>query len=373
MQYRPYGATGKDVSVLAMGGMRFANPDDIDAMAEIPLYLYDQGVNYFDTAPIYCRDKSEEILGTAVQQMKKRVADGGREFYVTSKTTKDTPAGVREELERSLKRIGVDCIDFYHIWCLRTWEEWEQRKRGGAVEEFHKLKDEGLIRHVVCSHHMDSADTERLIADAQVEGMLLGYNAANFLYRQDGIRTAAAKNWGVMVMNPLGGGLFWQAPEKFEFLKTREGDDFVRGALRFVLSHPEITGALVGVRSLEDARQAVEAVESMALMPQEELEAFKGAIRENFPDLCTGCGYCRECPVDIPVDKLMETCNQVMLGSPQAVWGRLKWHWGVEDVDELVDACVECGRCEELCTQHLPIRERLKTVKAAWLESKPKG
>ncbi len=45
MEYRPYGKTGEEVSILSMGGMRFAQPDEIDKMAEIPLYMYDHGVN----------------------------------------------------------------------------------------------------------------------------------------------------------------------------------------------------------------------------------------------------------------------------------------------------------------------------------------
>jgi len=372
MEYRPYGNTGHRVSILSMGGMRFERPDDVDAMAEIPLYLYDHGVSYFDTAPGYCRQKSEDILGAAVREMKRRRASGGHDFFISTKSNKADPALVRQEAETSLRKLNVDRIDFYHIWCIRTWDEWEDRKAGGAVDEFHKLKDEGLVRHVVVSHHLDSADTARLIAEAEVEGMLLGFNATNFHYRGEGIAAAHARGLGVMVMNPLIGGVPWQAPERFEFLKTRPGDDLVRGALRFVLSHPEVTGALVGVRSMDDARAAVAAVEDLQPYTAEELAAFKASLGENFADLCTGCAYCRECPKDIPVWKLMETCNHVLMGQPDAVWGRLKWHWGVDDVDELVERCIDCGRCEELCTQHLPIRERLKTVRDAWLKSRPK-
>lgn len=371
MEYRPYGNTGEKVSQLAMGGMRYGRPDDIDDMAEIPLYMYDQGVNYFDAAPNYCKDKSEDILGTAVRQMKRRQAAGGQRFYISTKSNKPDGDAVRAECERSLKRLNVDCLDFYHIWCIRTWQEWEQRKAGGAVEAFHKLKDEGLVRHVVVSHHLDSGDTQRLIAEGQVEGMLLGFNATNWQYRLGGIQAGHAEGLGVMIMNPLGGGVYWQAPEKFEFLKTRPGDDIVRGGLRFVLSHPEVTGALVGVRSLDDARQAVAAVEGLELHDAAGLEAVRQQAVESYASLCTNCGYCMGCPEDIPVAKLMETCNYVLLGQPGGVFGRLKWHWGVEDVDTLVERCIDCGRCEELCTQHLPIRERLKVIRDAWLKAKP--
>jgi predicted aldo/keto reductase-like oxidoreductase len=372
MQYRPYGNTGIEVSVLAMGGMRYERPDDIDAMAEIPLYLYDQGVNYFDAAPNYCRDKSEEILGTAIGEMQKRRSDGRRGFLVSTKSNKPEGDAVRAECERSLKRLNVEAIDFYHIWCIRTWDEWLERKAGGAVEMFHRLRDEGLVRHVVVSHHLDSADTRRLIEEAEVRGMLLGFNAANFAYREEGIREAHRRGLGVMVMNPLGGGSYWQAPEVFSYLKRRDGDTLVTGGLRFVLSHPQVTAALVGVRSLSDAREAVAAAEGLELYGREELARVKDEARRSMVDLCTGCGYCAECPERIPVSQLMETYNQVLLGSPDAVFGRLKWHWGLDNIEALIEKCIDCGRCEELCTQHLPIRERFGRLREAWLECKRK-
>lgn len=372
MEFREYGRTGLKISTLAMGGMRFERPEDVDDMAAVPLAMYDAGVNYFDTAPMYCKDKSEIILGAAVRQMQKRRAAGGHEFYVSTKSNKPDAATVRSECERSLERLGVERIDFYHIWCIRTWAEWEQRKAGGAVREFHRLKNEGLVRHVVVSHHLGSEDTQRLLAEAEVEGMLLGFNSTNWQYRLGGIEDAGRRGLGVMVMNPLGGGVLWQVPERFEHLKRRPGDDLVRGSLRFVLSHRDVTGALVGVRNLSDVRAAVDAWKSPELYGPAELDEVRRAALQGFANLCTGCGYCKECPQDIPITALMETCNFVLLGKPDGTFPRLKWYWGVEAVDEWVQKCIDCGRCEELCTQHLPIRERFKVIREAWEKTKPK-
>jgi uncharacterized protein len=372
MECRPYGKTGEEVSILSMGGMRFAEPDAIDKMAEIPLYLYDHGVNYFDTAPGYCGQKSEDILGVAVKEMSRRRADGGHDFLISTKSNKPDPKRVREELETSLRKLNVEQIDFYHIWCIRTWDEWEERKAGGAVDEFLKARDEGLVKHVVISHHLDSDGAKRLMDEAPVEGMLLGFNATNWQYRLGGIQAGHAQGLGVMIMNPLGGGVYWTAPERFEYLKTRDGDDLVRGALRFVLSHREVTGCLAGVRTMGDAHQVIAAMEGMELYDADELATVRQAAIESYAELCTNCGYCMSCPKEIPVAMLMETCNSVLLGHPEGVFGRLKWHWAVDDVDSLVESCIDCGRCEELCTQHLPIRERLLVIRDAWLKTKPK-
>jgi len=69
--YRKYGNTGEKVSILGFGGMRFENPSDIESSAEILLHALNKGITYFDTAPGYCGDHSEDIFGTAVKEMKK--------------------------------------------------------------------------------------------------------------------------------------------------------------------------------------------------------------------------------------------------------------------------------------------------------------
>lgn len=127
MWCKPYGKTGKEISVSGFGGMRFANPEDIDANAEIVLYAHEKGVNYFDTAPNYCKDKSEDIVGPAITRMKRD------EFHVSTKCMPADGGEFRAGLEKSLKRLHVDQIDFFHVWCITSPDMWRQRVKGGAV------------------------------------------------------------------------------------------------------------------------------------------------------------------------------------------------------------------------------------------------
>ena len=66
MLYTTFGKTGETVSRLGFGGMRFENSADLDAMAEVAVHAHERGITYFDTAPIYCDDKSEEFFGIAL-------------------------------------------------------------------------------------------------------------------------------------------------------------------------------------------------------------------------------------------------------------------------------------------------------------------
>jgi len=162
-------------------------------------------------------------------------------------------------------------------------------------------------------------------------------------------------------MNPLGGGLIPQNPDLFGFLRTRPGQDIVEAALHFLFAHEHITTALVGFAAIEEVRQALRAAESFGTCPAPSLEKVRAGLREAFLDLCTGCGYCDHCPEGIPVPKLMDSFNHWKLrGKSEAAAERLKWHWNLPAAEAA--RCTECGQCEQACTQHLPISERLRQI-----------
>ena len=357
MLYKEYGSTGKKISVISFGGMRFPNPDDVEGSAELVLYAHNKGVNYFDTAPGYCKDKSEDIIGAAVRQM----PPGS--FYVSTKCGSPSGDEVRKSIERSLQRLGLDRIHFFHIWCVLTPEAWEERKRGGAVEAALRAKEEGLVEHVVWSTHMRGNEIAAVIREGIFEGVTLGYNAINFPFREEGVRAAGEARIGVVTMNPLGGGLIPRHAERFDFIRGPDDPDVVTAALRFNISHPEITSALVGFSTREQIDAACAAVEDFQPYPPEHLDRVRRRITENFNELCTGCGYCMPCPSGVDIPKLMDAYNFMLLEqNRQAALNRLRWHWGLRP--EAATACTECGRCEKLCTQHLPIIQRLKEIAA---------
>ena len=152
MWTKKYGKTGKDVSVISFGGMRFQTPKDIDTSAELVTYAHQKGINYFDTAPGYCDDKSEEIVGAAIKTMPRD------SFYVSTKCGSADGGELRTSLERSLKRLNVDYIDFFHIWCLVFPNQLPERVAKGAVPALVKAKEEGLVRHAVVSTHLGGDD-----------------------------------------------------------------------------------------------------------------------------------------------------------------------------------------------------------------------
>ncbi len=340
--------------------MRFKDQDDVDGCASLVKAAYDKDINYFDTAPGY--GKSEELFGVAFKEMNKTRSE--RPFYVSTKSWHPNPADIRKDLETSLKRMNLDYLDFYHVWYIMRLDEYYNRKAKGALKEFEKLKDEGLIRHICVSTHMPGSDIAEMLGDYPFEGILFGYSAMNFAYRDEAIDAAARDNLGVAVMNPLGGGIIPQHPDRFDFVRTRPDETAVEGALRFLINDPRITITLVGLSSIEQLDEAISAVDGYKPISAETIQEIRGNLQEGFDQLCTACRYCKDiCTEDIPVEKIMGTYNfHVLDGRQKETMENLKWHWGVELESTNMDKCTECGQCEEVCTQKLPICERIKIL-----------
>ncbi|MCD4699547.1 MAG: aldo/keto reductase [Phycisphaerae bacterium] len=350
-----YGKTGKKISVVGFGGMRFDNPEDIDANAEVVLHAHEKGINYFDTAPGYNAGKSEDAFGAAFKQMPRE------SFYCSTKSGKADGEALRDDLEKSLRRMNVEKIDFFHIWCITAADQWLRRKSGGAVAAAIKAREEGLVGHVAASLHLSGREICEIVREDLLEGVTIGYNMLNFPFRSSALDCAAEMNMGVVTMNPLGGGLIPNSAERLDFMRRPGDRNVVESAIRFNVSHPAVTSVLVGFTTKRHVDEAVAAVENFQPYDAEHVANLKSRIKEGFDDLCTQCGYCLPCPEGVEISKLMEAYNHKILGQgDQDIINRLKWHWGL--TPEKARACVECGQCEDKCTQHLPVIERLKYI-----------
>jgi len=366
MRYTQYGKTDKQVSVVGFGGMRFDTNRPKEENAELVRYAASKGITYFDTAPGYCGDQSEDIFGLAFRDM----PAGSLVSTKGMPTNFDTAGKAYEAVCRSIERIGVEKIDFYHVWCLRKMEHYEMAVRPGAqYEGLLRCKEEGLIGHIVVSTHQQGPQVAQILAKDEFEGVLLGVNILNFPYRWDGLVAAQKHGLGVVAMNPLAGGAIPQHESDFAFL-TRDGETPVEAALRFNIGCPAITITLPGFTTREHVDMACRVADSAEPMTDDELAALRKQLGANLDQVCTGCGYCRDCPEGIPIPGYMQFYNdKIMFGKSdedmvKGLGFARSWGLVVERAGESGD-CIECGKCEDACTQHLPIVERLKEI-ATW-------
>jgi predicted aldo/keto reductase-like oxidoreductase len=357
MIFRDYGLTGEKVSLLGFGGMRFKNVDDHEECVRMMVAAAQGGINYFDTAPGYFETRSETVFGKGFAEMRKR----NLPYFAATKTFESTESGIRKEIDAQLKRLNISAIDFYHIWCITSLENWENRKKDGILKTFIKLKEEGLIRHICISSHLIKNEIKELLMEGVFEGVLFGYSAYNFNTRQEAFDAIREKKLGAVVMNPLGGGVIPQHPEMFKFIQ-REGESTVAAALRILWDHPEISVTLVGFDTIEHLNEAILAVKDYKPRTKAELEEVKSKASASFEGICTGCAYCDNCPQGIPIPQYMDTYNQKLLdkNGKDPIGDRLKWHWSLERSG--AGKCTACGLCEKACTQHIDIINRLKEI-----------
>ena len=371
MIYNEYGKIGVQVSTVGFGGMRFDTSKSDVANAELLLYAHSKGINYFDTAPEYCQDHSEDIFGVALKQM----TDVRDQIYVSTKgmpQSSDTADKARKAVEKSLKRLNVDRIDFYHVWCVRKMAQYESAmKKGGQYEGLAKCKDEGLINNIVISTHLPGGQIRKIIEKNEFEGVLLGVNILNFPYRWDGVQAACDAGLGVVAMNPLAGGIIPKYQKQLAFLAS-DNETPTEAAIRFCVSCPQITVALVGFTTKAHIDMACRIAENCEPFTQADIDRVRKHVSKNMDSLCTGCGYCMNdlCPQNIPIAGYMQTYNEKLLHheTNKGMIDRIKFQheWGYV-ADRKADAadCIECGECEQVCTQHLNIVERLAEI-AEW-------
>lgn len=373
MQFREMGRTGDKVSVLGYGCMRFPKSSgkiDEERTKKQIIYAIEKGVNYFDTAYMY--PNSETVLGNIL-------AGGYRDRVLIA--TKIPPYFVHSKkdmesiLETQLKRLKTDCIDYYLIHSVSSKESWDRMKQFGAEEFLEKAKAAGKIRRIGFSYHGETHDFKRIIDDYPWEFCQIQYNYMdeNVQAGREGLLYAASRGLGIVVMEPLRGGLLaGNMPPQAEKIwrDSGMGGSPAEWALRWVWNHPEVTVALSGMNSEEQIEENVRTAESVRpnSLTNAELKCIdqvKEALRAKIKVGCTGCGYCMPCPAGVNIPVCFSYYNDKSIYGGR---GRVSIHYmGMLSGSDggkrsYASLCKNCGKCERHCPQKLPVRKLLKEV-----------
>ncbi|TVQ28694.1 MAG: aldo/keto reductase [Spirochaetaceae bacterium] len=381
MQYRPYGSTGRDVSMLGFGAMRLPQNEDgtCDYDASVPLLRQgiDAGINYIDTARGYISGTSEVAVGKAIKGYDRR-----KLFIVTKIPSNDIKNSVgrewRRQLEEQLRRFDMEYIDLILFHGL-NWASFEEHvsKPGYALEAARKAQADGLVRHVGFSSHDTADGIVKLIATGEFEGILVQYNFLDD-HNRPAIDAAHDAGLGVTIMGPVAGGRLG-VPGSVAL--PGQGIEALRLpdlALRYVWSTPGVSVALSGMNAAEQIEENVASAERTAVMTAAEQSQIAAILEKNrrLTELyCTACGYCMPCPNDVNIPENFRYMNW------HRVWGLTAeakdayakfseegFHasWSPQKITGLnAEYCIQCGICEPKCPQNIPIRKQMKEVAAA--------
>ena len=177
---------------------------------------------------------------------------------------------------------------------------------------------------------------------------------------------ARSKGLGTVAMGPVGGGRLSAPTELYAKLTGGASIPTYELAFKFVLGNPDLCCALSGMENLDMVEKNTALASGSVSFSQEEWKQLGDAMEnlKKFSDLyCTGCKYCQPCPAGIVIPQIfnMYTYYNVYGLKDHA---RKMFDKYLEKEGKLSDACLDCGKCEHKCPQHLKIRENLKMVEA---------
>ncbi|MCL2688177.1 MAG: aldo/keto reductase [Methanobrevibacter sp.] len=368
MKYRKIEKNGDELSILGYGCMRYPTKNgfiDYKRTEKQIMTAIDKGVNYFDTAYLY--PGSEETLGKILKnnnvREKVKIADKMPALTARNREKMD------EIFEKQLERLKTDYIDYYMIHNLIKFEDWERLKKNGILGFVEEEKKKGRIINFGFSFHGNLHNFKKIIDGYDWEFTLIQYNYIDENYQAgtEGLEYASSKNVGVIIMEPLRGGMLVDKLPK-DGKKQIENFNIKRSpgewALRWVWNHPDVKVVLSGMNKEEHIEENIKAASdalpnSLSNPEKEMLEKVKEEFKSKIKIECTNCAYCMPCPHGVDIPTCFSSYND------KSIFGGFKplamYVFATGDKSGAFK-CTGCGACEKKCPQEIAIVEELKNV-----------
>ena len=206
-----FGKTGLLVSKVALGGIpitRIPKGDAVNLVREV----INLGVNFIDTAHGYI--DSEEKIGEAIKGIKRE------DIVISSKSPVPDKERFNKHLDLSLKRLGVDYIDIYHLHNVSSKEKMDAVfAPGGAMEGLEEAVKAGKVRFPAFSGHNISIALE-IIKSGKFAVVQFPFNYIDDEAAKEAIPLAKKLDMGFISMKPMGGGLLNNAGLCFRYLTS---------------------------------------------------------------------------------------------------------------------------------------------------------
>ncbi|MDO4198855.1 MAG: aldo/keto reductase [Erysipelotrichaceae bacterium] len=350
------------------------NEIDFEEMKKMVDLFIEKGFNYFDTARGYHGGKSETALKECLTSRYPRNA-----YILTNKLSThffETEEEIRPYFESQLEACGVDYFDFY-LMHAQDGAIFKKYKKCHAYENALKFKEEGKIKHFGISFHDGPEVLERILTEyPQIEVVQIQLNYVDCksvsVQSQKVYEVCEKFNKPVIVMEPVKGGRLVNLPEdaKKVFDELQKDDDtkmsYASYAIRFAASFKNVHMVLSGMSDLEQMKDNISYMEDFKALNEDEYKAID-KVCEIFGSLnmipCTSCHYCvldNECPMNIQIPELFNCYNQKTIFKS---WNEDYYYNFILTRDHgKASECLKCGMCENICPQHLPIRDLLEDV-----------
>ncbi len=334
---------------------------------EMVRFAIDRGVNYVDTAYPYHKGNSELFVAKVLK-------DGYRQkVYLATKSPVwlvQSHEDFEKYLNEQLSKLETDHIDMYLLHALNK-ERWEKIKKLGVFDFVQKALSDGRIRYIGFSFHDELKVFKEIVDSYEWDFCQMQFNYMDEHYQAGitGLKYAHKKGLAVIVMEPIKGGKLANAPK--DAMKIFEGTSDKRSpaewALRWVWSHPEVSLLLSGMSSMEQVVENVKTASApnYALEKSEMkvIDAVRTIYKSKIKVDCTNCRYCMPCPNGVAIPDVFRIYNDAFIFD-NLEGSKREYKFLIEQNSD-ASKCVECGDCEKVCPQKLPIRDLLKEARAA--------
>lgn len=340
---------------------------DIKQTKKMVDIFLENGFNYFDTAHGYLEGQSETALRECLTSRYDR-----DQYVLTNKLSSPyfhKESDIRPFFEMQLKECGVSYFDFYLMHAQGS-VNYEQYQNCRAYETAFALKKEGKIRHLGISFHDTPEFLEKILTDhPEVEVVQIQFNYADYnspaVQSKKVYEVCRKFNKPIIVMEPLkGGNLVKLPPEARKVLDNLHGGSPASFALRFAAGFPGIMMVLSGMSSLEQMNDNISFMKDFKKLDKAEEKGIGevcALLQGKHLIPCTACRYCVEgCPKKILIPDLFASLNTKRMYND---WNADYYYHNVCTLKNgKASDCLKCGKCEQICPQHLKIRSLLEEV-----------
>lgn len=292
MQYQIIGRSILNVSRIGFGCMSL-QPGQKDFQQLIDTAI-DNGINYFDTADLYDKGLNEIHIGNALKAKRNQIIIASKVGNQWRSDGSGWDWNPRKEyilttVEQSLQRLQTDYIDLYQLHGGTIEDPIDE-----TIEAFELLKQQGKIRYYGISSIRPNVIRE-YVKQSDIVSVMMQYSLLDRRPEESCLQLLKDNNIGVMARGSVAGGLLVGKKAKPYLNYNEEGvakaaiviqklSSHKRSpaqiAIQFVLQNPSVTSAVVGIRTIEQLTDAVNAISNQKLS-EEEMKILKEAVAVN--------------------------------------------------------------------------------------------
>jgi hypothetical protein len=332
LQYKTLGKTGMKVTTVGMGCMVTSDPTVVTRAA-------DMGINYFDTSRGYQGGQNERMVGTALGAKRKNV-------FLSSKCDRRDGASILTELDTSLKELGTDYLDVWHLHGKSNPADISD----DMVAAQQKAKQQGKVRFIGVSCHANLPAIVDRVIEAKLDVVQAQYSFAQDATWTPAVEKLAQAGVGVIAMKVMA-----RAGGRGGAAQPKRPANFGASALRWVIKNPSVATT---VPSMTDVDQLEENFTAMtAPFGDADAKILSARLEEIRPYYCRTCGQCDgQCPKGLPVPEMV---RYVMYadGYGQFPLGRENFQRMAQEHQDV--RCGDCAECAVQCPHGVHVAQQL--------------